>query len=266
MEIPGATAVVTGASNGIGRAAARLLAQRGARVIALARSAERLEALVAEIAAAGGAAEPHPADLADPAAVDAIFDDLAARGVTPDILVNSAGAGRWLTTEETPPAEAVAMMNAPYFAAFFVTRRCLPGMLARRRGRIVNVNSPVAWSGWPGAAGYTAARYALRGFTNALRCDLHGTGVGVTSVTLGHTRSAYFDKNPGVLERGPGISRIVPVVTPEQVAAAIADGLARDRREVVLPAMLRVLVAVNTLAPRLVEWLLIRTGWRRPAG
>ena len=266
MEIRGSTAVITGASSGIGRATALLLAQRGAHVIALARSAGPLETLVTEITAAGGRAEAHPADLADPAAVDRIFDDLAARGVMPDILVNSAGAGRWLTTEETTPAEAVAMMNAPYFTAFFVTRRCLPGMLAARRGHIVNVNSPVAWSGWPGAAGYTAARYALRGFTTALRYDLHGTGVGVTSVTPGQVSSAYFDKNPGVLERGPRISRLVPIVTPEQVAAAIAGGLARNRREVILPAMLRALVLVNGLAPSLVEWLLIRTGWRRPAG
>jgi uncharacterized protein len=265
VEIRGATAVVTGASSGIGRATAQALAQHGAHVLLLARTAPKLEEVAAGIHAAGGSAEAHPGDLSDPAVVDRLFDSLAARGVQPDIVINSAGAGRWLTTEETSPAEAVACMGAPYFAAFFVTRRCLPAMLAGRHGHIVNVNSPVAWSGWPGAAAYTAARYALRGFTIALRYDLHGTGVGLTSVTPGRTATGYFDHNPGVLKRAPGVGRLVPTLTPQQVAAAVVDAIRHNRREVVLPAMLRLLLAGNALAPRLVEWLVQRTSWRRPA-
>ncbi len=266
MEIRGTTALVTGASSGIGRATAQALGQHGAHVLLLARSASGLELVAAAIRADGGTAEAHPVDLIDHAAVDLVFDRLDQRGLQPNLLVNSAGAGRWLTTEETHPAEAVAMMGAPYFAAFFVTRRCLPAMLAARRGHLVNLNSPVARAGWPGAAGYTAARYALRGYTIALRYDLHGTGVGLTSVTPGKTASDYFDRNPGVLDRAPSINRLVPTVTPEQVAAAVVSGITHNRREVVLPAMLRVLFACNAVAPRLVEWIIQRTSWRRPAG
>ncbi len=267
MDIRGATALVTGASSGIGRATALALAQAGAaRVLLLARSAPGLEAVAAAIQSGSGTAEAHPVDLIDPAAVDRVFDVLDQRGVQPNIVVNSAGAGRWLTTEETSPAEAVAMMGAPYFAAFFVTRRCLPAMLAARRGHIVNLNSPVARAGWPGAAGYTAARYALYGYTTALRYDLHGTSIGLTSVIPGKTATDYFDRNPGVLDRAPGINRLVPTVTPEQVAAAVVSGITHNRREIVLPAMLRVMLAFNALAPRLVERIIQRTGWRRPAG
>ncbi len=255
--------MVTGASRGIGAAAARALAARGARVLLLARDAARLEAVSGEIAAAGGQAEAHPADLSEAGDVDRVFDALEARGVRPEIVVNSAGAGRWLYTEETAPAEVVAMMGAPYFAAFFVTRRCLPGMLRAGRGHIVNINSPVVRGGWPSAAGYAAARYALYGWTQALRLDLNGTGVGVTSVVASQTSSDYWANNPGTWERRPRVADVLRVVSPEEVARAVVDGIEGNRREVVLPFLLRVFFAANGMAPRLVEWLVTRTGRRR---
>jgi short-subunit dehydrogenase len=264
MKVEGTTAVVTGASRGIGAAAAKALAAKGARVLLLARDAAKLEAVQAEITAAGGVAEAHPVDLADAGAVDRLFDALDARGVKPDNVVNSAGAGRWLYTEETPPDEVVSMMAAPYFAAFFVTRRCLPAMLAARRGHIVNINSPVARGGWPGAAGYAAARYAMYGWTQALWYDLHGTGVRVTSVVAGRTDSDYFDQNPGVLERFPRVARVIRTISSEDVGRAVVAGIAGNRREVILPFMLRFFMMFNLWTPWMVEWLLLRTGYKRP--
>jgi len=262
MKISGSLALITGASSGIGAATARALAARGARVLLLARRQAELERVAAEVRAAGGQADCWAVDLADAAAVDHVFDQLDAAGLAPCIVVNSAGAGRWLFTEETEPAEAVQQMAVPYFAAFFVTRRCLPSMLRRRAGRIVNINSPAAFGAWPGAAGYTAARYALYGFTAALRVDLHGTGVGVTSVVAGLVSSDYFERNPGVTARLPKIARLTRWVTPEEVAQAVVTGIEHERREVVLPGMLRFFLALNKLASWLVEWAVIRTGWR----
>jgi short-subunit dehydrogenase len=155
------------------------------------------------------------------------------------------------------------MLGAPYLSAFLVTRLCLPPMLRRRSGCIVNINSPVARGGWPGAAGYTAARYALQGFTNALRYDLHGTGVRVLSVVPGRVASEYFDRNPGVTERLPGVGRLLGTLTPQQVAAAILRGLEHHRREVVVPFRLRLFFALNWAAPWLVEWAIRRTSPRR---
>ena len=264
MKISGARVLVTGASRGIGAATARVMAARGAFVRLVARDASALEQVADEINQAGGHALACPADLSDAAAVERLFEPIAASSDWPDILINSAGAGRWLYTEETSPAEAAQMMGAPYFAAFHVTRQCLPAMLRRRRGRIVMVNSPVARGAWPSAAGYTAARYALQGFTNALQLDLHGTGVGVTSIVPGVVSSDYFTRNAGVADRLPTLSRLLPTLTPEQVAQAILKGVTSERREVILPAMLRVMFAFNTLAPRLAEWLILRTGWQRP--
>jgi short-subunit dehydrogenase len=265
MQISGSLALVTGASAGIGAATARALAARGARVLLLARREAELETVAAEVRAAGGQADWWAVDLADHAEVDRVFDQLDAAGLQPSIVVNSAGAGRWLFTEETEPAEAVQQMAVPYFAAFFVTRRCLPAMLRRRAGHIVNINSPAAYGAWPGAAGYTAARYALFGFTAALRVDLYGTGIGVTSVMAGVVASEYFDRNPGVTARLPKVRRLVRTVTPDELGRAVASGIEHNRREVVLPAMLRVFLAFNRLAPGLAQWMVVRTGWRHPS-
>lgn len=261
MNLRGATALVTGASSGIGAATARALARHGARVLLLARTAPALESVASDIRAAGGQAEVCPVDLSDAQAVDRLFDVLDARGLHPDIVVNCAGAGRWLFTEETSSAEMVQQMAVPYFAAFYVTRRCLPAMLAACAGHIVNVNSPVARIGWPGAAGYSAARHALYGYTQALRLDLHGTGVRVTSVIPARVSSEYFDRNPGTLERAPRAANVIPTVTPDQVAKAVLYALQHKRREVVLPFMLRLFFALNAAAPRLMEWLAVRTGY-----
>jgi short-subunit dehydrogenase len=264
MHLSGSRVLVTGASSGIGAATARAMAARGAGVALLARTRAALEAVAAEIRTAGGRAHVFPVDLADHAAVDAVAPRLRADFGTPNVIVNSAGAGRWLFAEETDPAEAVQMMGAPYFAAFFVTRAFLPAMLARGSGHVVNVNSPIARLIWPGATGYAAARYAMQGFTDALRADLFGTGLRVTAVVAGKVETPYFAHNPGTLERAPGAARLIPAVQPEQVAAAIVRAVEYNQREVVMPFMLRVFFTLHTFFPWLTESLAVRTGWRHP--
>jgi uncharacterized protein len=229
----------------------------------LARNRAALEAVATEITAAGGQARVLPADLSDPEAVSAAAEEVQRDLGTPDVLVNNAGAGRWLFAEETPPAEAVQMMAVPYLAAFFVTRAFLPAMLERGSGQIVNITSPAAFATWPGATGYTAARWAMRGFSEALRADLHGTGIGVTLVTAASVRSAYLENNPGTAERMPGISKLFGSLSPEEVAAGIVHATERERRYVFLPFRTRLGVLAHRFFPRPVEWLLIRTGWKR---
>jgi short-subunit dehydrogenase len=264
MELKGRLAVVTGASGGIGAATVRLLAREGARVVLVARTANALERLAQEIRSDEHEAYPVAADLGRPEAVSLLEREVVDRLGAPDLLVNNAGAGRWLFTDETPPEEAVAMMAAPYFAAFFATRAFLPKMLERGSGRIVNVNSPVAMAPWPGATGYAAARWALRGFTDALRQDLAGTGVGVMHFVPGKTSSAYFEHNPGSEERIPLVSKLIPTLTPEQAAAALVGGVRRDAREVVVPFMLRLFWTFERPFPGLTRRFLRVTGARHP--
>jgi short-subunit dehydrogenase len=263
MKIKETTVLITGASRGIGMATAKAMARKGARVILLARTQTTLEKVVADISVHGGEAKAYPVDLADAEAVEQVAKKIKADIGTPDIIINNAGGGRWLFVEETPPAEAVAMMAVPYFAAFFITRAFLPDMLKRNSGHIVNITSVASRIVWPGATAYITARWAMRGFTEALRADLHGTAIGVTLIASGKVSTEYFDRNPGSEERIPKIGRLVPTLTPEQVADAIVQGVERNRREIVMPFMMKLFYLQHALCPRLVEWLTVRTGWKR---
>jgi short-subunit dehydrogenase len=234
-------------------------------VVLLARTATALERVANQVRALGAEALPCPADLTDPDAVERASTAIENSFGLPDILVNNAGAGRWLFVEETPPEEAVRMMAAPYFAAFHVTRALLPGMVSRGSGHIVNVTSLAAYAPWPGATGYTAARWAMRGFTEALRADLRGTGVGVTLFAPGKVSSPYFEHNPGVEERVPGIARLYRTLTPEEAAEALVRGIERGAAVVITPALLRLTIWFQRFWPGAVSSLVVRTGARRPA-
>jgi short-subunit dehydrogenase len=264
MKINGRTILITGASYGIGAALARAVAPAGGQVLLLARSQDALDRVAAEVQSCGGQAHVYPVDLADAVAVERVARAIEAEVGTPDILVNNAGVGRWLFLEETDPAEAQAMMAVPYFAALYVTRAFLPAMVRRGSGQIVNINSPASLVAWPGATAYTAARWALRGFTEALRADLRGTGLRVTAVIPGKVSSTYFIHNPGTEARAPWIAKLLGTITPEQAAAGILQGIERDRRQIVLPFRYQLLYLIHCIWPGLVRWLAVVTGARRP--
>ncbi len=244
--------VVTGASSGIGEATAKLYASRGASVVLLARSQERLKRVAREIAQAGGTAHPYPLDLADSAAVAAVCTRIGRELGTPDILINNAGAGRWLPFAETTLNEARAMMAVPYLAAFAVTHAFLPAMLERGSGKIACVTSPASYLVWPNASAYIAARHALAGFTEAIRTEMRGKGLSVTLVVLGMVESPYWEHNPGSRENLPKATTMLPDLSPKQAAEAIYAGVAKGARTVVRPVMLRPLFLLNALMPRLV--------------
>ncbi len=245
--------LVTGASSGIGAAIAKLYGARGARVLLLARNAAKLDEVAAAIERDGGGASPYPVDLADASAIAETSARIAREAGTPDIIVNNAGAGRWLPILETSAEEALAMIEVPYLAAFNLTRAFLPEMIARGSGAIACVTSPGSYLAWPNAAAYIAARHALLGFTESLRADLRRTGLCVTLVVLGEVETPYWQHNPGSREHMPKSNPVLaPVLTPEQAAEAIVQGVERRQRRVVKPAILRALLLLNAVAPGLV--------------
>jgi short-subunit dehydrogenase len=222
-------------------------------VILLARDADRLRDVTADIRSKSGAADAYTVDLGDPEALAATAAHIVAEHGSPDILINNAGAGRWLPLLETSAEEAAAMMALPYLAAFNLTRELLPGMLKRGSGQIVNVTSVACRLAWPGAVAYTAARAAMEGFTNALRADVQGSGVSVMLATFGTVETNYWKNNPGSREHMPKRSAAVKALTQEDVAKAIVRGIEREQRAVLQPGIFKLLFPLNALFPAAVS-------------
>lgn len=263
MRLDGKTVLITGASQGIGAATAELVAAKGARVVLVARSAQGLSEHAERIRAIGGRAVVHPADLADSDQIVALAERVLEEFGPPDVLVNNAGIGRWLFLDDTEPDELKAMTALPFMAASLLTREFLPAMRQRGSGWLVMVNSPVSRLPIPGATGYAAARYALRGLTAALRLDLRGSGIGVSEVIPGKVTSQYFVNNPGAEERFPTIAKLIPAVTPDRVAAVIVSAVERERTEIVFPWQLKAFELGGRLFPGLTQYLAWRTGTHR---
>jgi short-subunit dehydrogenase len=232
--------------------------------VALLARSPHIEKVAAEI---GGTARGYRVDVTDAAAVERARDRIVADLGAPSIVINNAGSGRFQSVEETSPEDVVAQMAAPYFAAFYVTRAFLPAMLDSRSGYIVNVTSPAAWFTWPGADGYIAARWAVRGFTQALRAETRGTGVKVMLLAPAKVSSNYFEANPDSEERLPTITRTMPTLTPEYVADQLVRGVEAGKHRLIIPLRLRVMLLALTLAPAIINPLMWGSSRyeRRPA-
>jgi short-subunit dehydrogenase len=238
--------LVTGASSGIGRAAAEGFARRGARVLLLARSAEKLDEVAAGIRGAGGEAAAFAVDLADTGRIAEVATAITGVHGIPDVLVNNAGAGQWKPFVETSAEEARDMMAVPTLAAFALTRAFLPAMLGRGSGQLAFVTSPASFIAWPNASAYIAARFALRGLAEALRAELRHSAIGVTLVTLGPVASPYWEHNPGSRQFLPrAIPLLMPELTVTQAAETVVTAVERRRRHAVRPAFFRLLFAFN---------------------
>ena len=262
MELKNKLMLITGASSGIGAATAILAANAGEDVILLARDQARLEKIAAQIRASQRRAYVYSIDLTDAPAVELVAQKIIAEVGVPDVIFNNAGAGKWQFIEETSAQDAVTMMASPYFAAFFLTRQFLPALLKRNSGHIVNMTSLAGHMAWPGATAYTAARWAMRGFTEALRADLAGTNIHVTLATFAKISSAYWDHNPESEARVPKAQASIPVLTPEQAATEIIRGIQNNREEIVAPFMLKTILVLNTLFPKINRQAIYSSGYQ----
>lgn len=183
-RIAGKTIVVTGASSGIGRAAALQLGERGAHVIALARRAEELEKLKTEIEDAGGAASIYPVDLYKLDAIDAVTADILANHGRVDVLVNNAGHSirRKVTQQLERFHDYERTMQINYFAPLRLTRNLLPAMLEARRGHIINVLTWGTLMPTPRFSAYIGSKCALEGVSKSMGAELNKKGITVTTV------------------------------------------------------------------------------------
>lgn len=250
-------ALITGASSGIGAATARLLAAKGYRVVLVGRRRGALDEVAADI---GASAVVEPCDASNGDAVLAMADRVRRGHGVPDVIVNSAGAGKWKRIEHTSPDEAVSMMGAPHFAAFNTTHAFMNDMLDRNSGVLIHISSPVSLFTWPSSVGYAAARWAMRGMHEALCDDLYSTGVRSCHLVLGKVSSEYFEHNPESEERIPKIAKTVRTLTPEDCAKIIARVIRRPRRQSVYPFMMRFYYWSYLIFPWFTRGLLRLTG------
>lgn len=263
MKIQGKSALITGASRGIGAATAKALAAAGAKVILTARTRKDLEKVAEDIRNAGGEAFVYDLNLGDPASVKAMTEVVKGEVGIPDIIVNNAGMGQWKYLEETTPEEALQMTQLPYLSAVYVTQAFLPEMIKRRSEHILNVNLPASMIGIPGSVTYSGARWALRGFSKVLGIDCKQHGIGVTNFVAGKVSSDYFNANPDSEERVPGISKLIGTMTPEETARHIVKAIQSNKKNAYKPFMLWVIKQKMAVAPWLVQWLTTATGYKK---
>ncbi len=229
MELAGRTALLTGATGGLGQAIAKALAARGASVALSARKAEALEALAAELPGEGH--KVVPADLAEPGAAER----LAADAGDVDILVANAGlpGTGWLA--DFTPEQVKRALRVNLEAPMLTAQALFPAMVERGSGHLVFISSLSGKAASPRSSIYNATKFGLRGFALGLRMDLAPKGVGVSLVSPGFVREAGMFADSGA-KPPPGLG----TTTPGRVADAVVKAIERDKVELaVAPLPLR---------------------------
>jgi short-subunit dehydrogenase len=257
VQLNGTVALVTGASRGIGRATARALHARGAAVGLVARNAAELDALATEL---GDRVVVATADVAERDQVDRAVDAVVAALGPLDVLVNNAGVGAYAAVLEEAPETHARLMRVNYLGTVHPTLAVLDAMARRQRGHIVNVASIAGRVGAPFEAAYSASKFAVVGWSEALAAEMAPFGVQVSLVNPGPVDTTFTDA------RGVPFQRSVPrPVSPERIADAVVRAVEDDRFEQTIPRWLQVGPVVRALVPNLYRKGLVRDS-REAAG
>lgn len=255
---------ITGASAGIGRATALRLARDGAAVAICARRADRLDAVAAEIVAAGGQVLAMPADVTRAADMDAFVARTVERFGRLDVMMCNAGFGIAGAIDDIAPDQMQKLMDINYTGTYHATRAALPLFRRQRSGHVIMVSSIVGKRGVPFMGAYSATKFAQVGLAECLRSELRGSGIHVSVVYPVSTETEFFEVMSR--ETGTAVTRAAgPRQSVEQVADAIAKAIRRPVPEVYPYAKSRALVILNALAPGFTDGLVKRFG-RKPVG
>lgn len=248
--------IITGASSGIGEATAWKFAQLGYRVVLAARRFDRLEALAEKIKAVGGEALPIETDVTRLEDIQRLIQTTQSRYGQIDVLVNNAGFGRlaWLESLD-PLADIESQIRVNLMGAIQATHMALPVMISRRQGHIINLASIAGWIAPPTYSIYSATKFGLRGFSEALRREVGCYGIHVSVIYPGAV-TTEFSEHTGMQRKSgvttPGRMRL----SADQVADAVWQVVKKPRRSVIIPPIYRYAIVVNSLFPGVVDWII----------
>jgi NAD(P)-dependent dehydrogenase (short-subunit alcohol dehydrogenase family) len=254
--------VITGASGGIGRAAAAAFAARGSKVALLARGEQGLEAAADEVKRAGGEALVLPVDVADPEQVEAAAERVEAELGEIDVWVNDAFTSVFSPFHQIEAAEYKRVTEVSYLGYVYGTMTALKRMKPRDRGAIVQVGSALAYRGIPLQTAYCGAKHAIQGFTESLRCELlhEKSNVHVTMVQMPAVNTPQFSWVLSRLPRHP--MPVPPIYQPEVAARAVLYAADHpERREYWVGSTTAATLIANAVAPGLLDRYLGRTGF-----
>ncbi|HEX9940610.1 MAG TPA: SDR family oxidoreductase [Thermoanaerobaculia bacterium] len=261
-SLPEQVLVITGASSGIGLVTAKMAAEEGARVVLASRNENDLETAVEDIRHRGGEAVYVVADVADPGDVEKIADAAVRAFGRIDTWVNNAGVALYGPIMDLDLEDMRRQFDVLYWGVVHGCRTAVPH-LAQNGGALINVASVLADRSVPLQGNYSAAKHAVKGFTDALRMELEAEGlpISVTLIKPTSIDTPLFDKAKTLLEVEP--QPVPPVYAPEIVARAILDCAQKSVRELNVGGAGRAMTAATGLAPRISDLVLEKTGFEK---
>ena len=256
MELKGKVVLITGASSGFGMDAARLFAYEGCSVILAARRIDRLQELAARIQKDGGEALAVPVDVADRREIEIMVDTVLDLYGQIDILFNNAGFGRLAWHENmTSERDIETQIAVNLLGVIQVTHAVLPGMLKRRSGHIINMASVAGWIAPPTYTIYSASKFGVRGFTDALRREVQPFGVDVSGIYPGPAKTEFGQHTGDHPMKKSALRRYFRSMTSEEVAERVVELAKRPRRAVILPWYYKIAIWADWYMPWLVDWI-----------
>jgi short-subunit dehydrogenase len=256
-SLSGKVVLITGASSGFGEEAARLFAKEGCRVVLAARRLERLQALAEEIQSSGGEAVAIPVDVNESAEIHVMVQTVLDLYGRIDILFNNAGFGAMDWFENlTPQRHIETLVRVNLTGTMLVTRAVLPGMLERKTGHIINMASVAGLIASPLITTYSASKYGVRAFTDALRREVSPFGIKVSGIYPGPA-ATEFGTHLSKQRTRETINRIIDLrMTSEYVARRVVQVATHPRRSLVIPWWFRIITTFDTLFPVVVDQIL----------